>query len=500
MLAAEEDRIAMQVASSGSDQTYGWSGQFPQLREWLGPRFVNSLAAHSFKIVNRDFESTVSVSRNHIMDDKLGVFKPAFSEMGRLARTHPEELVFNLLASGFETECHDGQYFFDTDHPVQDETGATVESGSNMQAGGGPAWFLLDTSRAVRPIIFQEREGYQFTSLDKPEDHNVFMNREFIYGVHARVNAGFGLWQQGEARQHQLCGSAGSDDELPQRPQAHPRRRHQPVARHGRAHRHALSRGLTPWRRSRSPSTPLRWPHRGARRPRLRPERSARPAVSSGWKRPRSTVELRTGVLCWTCLSADLPGIQPGDWHSGECPGEIERRGAKALGAGVFTAPRTRRPKRPRDPNPVCRCCREDRANAGDDRTAPQPERPITDDPNPYAIPPATVRPYVEALGVETAIDFLMEFGGGELYFSETPNGRGMVERAVGVEKARLLASLLPGLKVRVPLANRWVARCLHVRGASVADIAQRMRKSDITVRKYVQGQNLPRQAWKGAP
>lgn len=66
-----------------------------------------------------------------------------------------------------------------------------------MQAVGGPAWFLLDTSRGARPIVWQEREPYAFEALDPSGDANVFFNNEYIYGVRARVNAGFGLWQLG---------------------------------------------------------------------------------------------------------------------------------------------------------------------------------------------------------------------------------------------------------------------------------------------------------------
>ncbi|AVL53264.1 hypothetical protein CEP88_12030 [Roseobacter denitrificans] len=188
------DKIAMQVPSASAEETYGWLGDFPQIREWLGSRIVNGLEAHSFKILNREFESTVSVGRSHLADDKLGIFKPAFSEMGHLARNHPEELIFNLLASGFDTPCYDGQNFFDTDHQIKAPDGSST-SVSNMQDGSGPAWFLLDTSRAVRPIIWQERESYKFEALDRPGDYNAFFHNEYIYGVRARVNAGFGLWQ-----------------------------------------------------------------------------------------------------------------------------------------------------------------------------------------------------------------------------------------------------------------------------------------------------------------
>lgn len=64
-----------------------------------------------------------------------------------------------------------------------------------MQAGSGPAWFLLDTTKQVKPLIFQKRRDYKFTAMTRDEDPNVFMNNEYIYGVDARVNAGYGLWQ-----------------------------------------------------------------------------------------------------------------------------------------------------------------------------------------------------------------------------------------------------------------------------------------------------------------
>lgn len=188
------DKIAMTVNSTGRDETYGWLGQFPQLREWIGPRHVKNLEAHSFTIVNRDFESTVSIRRNDLADDRYGVYKPSFSEMGQLARRHPEEMVMGLLARGFSETGFDGQNFFDTDHPIKDADDNEVTV-SNMQDGTEPPWFLLDTSRAVRPIIWQERENYDFQAMTDATNPHVFMNDEYIYGVKARVNAGFGLWQ-----------------------------------------------------------------------------------------------------------------------------------------------------------------------------------------------------------------------------------------------------------------------------------------------------------------
>ena len=56
-------------------------------------------------------------------------------------------------------------------------------------------WFLLCTKRPVKPFIFQSRRKPQLVAKDRPNDDNVFWEKEFVYGVDARCNAGYGLWQ-----------------------------------------------------------------------------------------------------------------------------------------------------------------------------------------------------------------------------------------------------------------------------------------------------------------
>jgi phage major head subunit gpT-like protein len=55
-------------------------------------------------------------------------------------------------------------------------------------------YYLMDTTRAVKPLIFQQRVSPEFAYLNKPEDPNVFERDEFLYGVRARGNAGYGPW------------------------------------------------------------------------------------------------------------------------------------------------------------------------------------------------------------------------------------------------------------------------------------------------------------------
>jgi len=187
--------VAMEAKSSTLTTEYGWLGLFPQIREWLGDRCINGLSASTYRIKNRDFELTIAVQRNDIMDDNVGIYAPMFEEFGRGVAEHPDKLIFALLSGGFGQPCYDGQYFFDTDHPVIPESGGAPVSVSNMQDGAGPAWYLLDTSRAVRPLIYQERMPYQFLAKTNPNDDNVFMQKEYLYGTDGRSNAGYGLWQ-----------------------------------------------------------------------------------------------------------------------------------------------------------------------------------------------------------------------------------------------------------------------------------------------------------------
>lgn len=103
----------------------------------------------------------------------------------------PDELIFNLLKEGFSQPCYDGQNFFDTEHPVYPEvdgTGAAVSvSNVFMQSEDwtGSPWYLLDCSRAVKPLIFQDRRKAELVTKTKIDDEHVFMDNEVLFGVSA---------------------------------------------------------------------------------------------------------------------------------------------------------------------------------------------------------------------------------------------------------------------------------------------------------------------------
>ena len=187
-------RIATEVTTTQKEQKYGWLGKMPNVREWIGARAVQNLSQHDYSIKEVPWELTVGVDRDDIETDNLGIYTPMFTEMGMSTGSKKDMLAFGLLKDGFTTECYDGQYYFDTDHPVLDEKGETV-SAANTDGGSGAPWFLMDVSRALKPVILQKRKDFQFVAKDQLTDDNVFNNKEFVYGADARFNAGFGFWQ-----------------------------------------------------------------------------------------------------------------------------------------------------------------------------------------------------------------------------------------------------------------------------------------------------------------
>lgn len=58
------------------------------------------------------------------------------------------------------------------------------------------AWFLLDCSRRVKPLIFQQRKAPVFVQQTGMDSNAVFDTGKFRFGGEARGNAGYGLWQQ----------------------------------------------------------------------------------------------------------------------------------------------------------------------------------------------------------------------------------------------------------------------------------------------------------------
>lgn len=188
------DRVATLVPSTTDKEAYAWLGQFPRLREWVGDRVIQAIKEDAYTLKNKKFEATAEVPADAIRDDQYGVYSTLMESYGQAAATHPDEQIFAALQAGDASLCFDGQPFFNANHPVG-MPGFEVAV-SNIQAGAGPRWYLMDTTRPLKPLIYQKREGYTFVpKVDPQSSDRVFMTDNFTYGIRGRMAAGYAFWQ-----------------------------------------------------------------------------------------------------------------------------------------------------------------------------------------------------------------------------------------------------------------------------------------------------------------
>lgn len=107
---------------------------------------------------------------------------------------------------------------------------------------------------------------------------------------------------------------------------------------------------------------------------------------------------------------------------------------------------------------------------------------------------PAHLQPFVDLLGEDDAVRFLLEFGGGPVYLSENPTSGSSIAAIIGREKAITLARELGPGAIRVPQGKRWIAERLRANGTSVLAIARRLKMKDDTVRRWLNGRKDTRQ------
>lgn len=111
-------QIAMVVPSTTKEENYAWLSRFPKMREWIGEKVVKALEGFSYTIRNKDWEATIEVERNDIEDDTMLGYAQQAQGAGQSAAELFTDIIGRLMSGGFTNLCYDGQYFFDTDHPV----------------------------------------------------------------------------------------------------------------------------------------------------------------------------------------------------------------------------------------------------------------------------------------------------------------------------------------------------------------------------------------------
>lgn len=193
---SQYEQFCMLVNSTAAIEAYPWLKQLPNMREWLGDRVIHQLEGAKFEVANKKFELTAAVERDAIEDDSYGLYKPIMQELGRSARAHPNELIAKMLADNV-LKGMDGQPLFSESHVVINDKGRDTTTSNMLKTGSTEktAWYVMDLSRTIKPMIFQKRRDYQFRAINDINDDGVFLTDKFLYGVDARVAVAPGFWQ-----------------------------------------------------------------------------------------------------------------------------------------------------------------------------------------------------------------------------------------------------------------------------------------------------------------
>lgn len=191
-------KVATRMGSNAAGNTYGWLSQFPAFREWVGARLHKVVKERAYTVNNRKFENTLDVPREAFEDNNLEMYGDIAEGFGQSVIDLKNDLTYQAIKDGFASVCYDGQFFFDTDHPIapnEDGTGVAAVV-SNMQAGALEPWVLLCTKRAPKAFYLQDRMEAEFTAkTNSATSDAVFEGDVFSWGGRWRGNAAYGFWQ-----------------------------------------------------------------------------------------------------------------------------------------------------------------------------------------------------------------------------------------------------------------------------------------------------------------
>jgi phage major head subunit gpT-like protein len=138
------------------------------MREWKGDRVINTLKESSYEILVKNYELTLGVKGTDIEDGSVSWYNIAAAALGEAAATKPDKELAKLIEAGITTECIDGQYFFDTDHPYEGGVNQNLYTARPLSAD------TLQEMLNVMPKFMQaggqDTVGYEADTLIVPVD------------------------------------------------------------------------------------------------------------------------------------------------------------------------------------------------------------------------------------------------------------------------------------------------------------------------------------------
>jgi len=144
------DYVATQVPSKTAKNVYPWMSKLPAFKEWNGDNEDANVKSRDYTLVNKTFRMGFDLSVDDVKDDTIGLFGDVVADAGRSRAEFPDQNVFATLEAGTSQTCWDGQFFYDTDHPVDIDNAAKGQF-SNLLIGASYDW-VADPSGTFRQV------------------------------------------------------------------------------------------------------------------------------------------------------------------------------------------------------------------------------------------------------------------------------------------------------------------------------------------------------------
>lgn len=126
--------FGMEVPSSSLKSLHAWLVDQETVTEWKGSRILADMGTLTWEVLNRNWQIGWKFHENQIRDDLKGLVALAIMKArsyGQKWKNHEDKLCAETVQAGVSKLCYDGQYFFDTDHPV-DVYGITGGTYANL--------------------------------------------------------------------------------------------------------------------------------------------------------------------------------------------------------------------------------------------------------------------------------------------------------------------------------------------------------------------------------
>jgi phage major head subunit gpT-like protein len=112
------DGYCTTMPSATKENLYHWIAQLPGMKEWVGEFMLENVSLRDYTVRNKIYKEAIKLDKWDVKNDQHGAFSPIVDAFGQAVRRWPDEVMAAVAEAGKSTNCYDGQWFFDTDHPI----------------------------------------------------------------------------------------------------------------------------------------------------------------------------------------------------------------------------------------------------------------------------------------------------------------------------------------------------------------------------------------------